>query len=64
MLIYRKQFLGMQKLSQLMQYLLATNSKDITAWDFSYDILKVTEKKLLYIFTGHVQKVNKPIRNT
>ena len=64
LLIYRKQFLGMQKLSQLMQYLLATNSKDITAWGFSYDILKVTEKKLLYIFTGHVQKVNKPIRNT
>ena len=60
MLVYRKQFLGMQEFSQLMQYLLAANSIDIIAGDFNYDLLKVIENKLLDIFTDHVQMVNKP----
>ena len=50
----------MQKFSQLMQYLLATNSIDIIAGDFGYDVLKVIENKLLDIFTDHVQMINKP----
>ena len=49
----------MQEFSQLMQYLLATNSIDIIAWDFIYNLLKVTENKLIDIFTDHVQIVNK-----
>ena len=44
MLVYRKQSLGMQEFSQLIQYLLAENSIDIIARDFNYDLLKVTEK--------------------
>ena len=60
MLVYRKQFLGMQEFSQLMQYLLAANSVDIIAGDFSCNLLKVIENKLLDIFTDHVQMVNKP----
>ena len=43
-----------------MQYLLAANSIDIIAWDFNYDLLKVTENKLLGIFTYYVHIVNKP----
>lgn len=43
-----------------MQYLLEVNSVDIIAVDFSYDILKVTENKISYIFTDHVQTINKP----
>ena len=59
MLVYRKQFLGMQEFSELMQYLLAAHSIDIIAGDLNYDLLKVIENKLLYIFTDHVQMVNK-----
>ena len=59
MLVYRKQFLGMQEFSQLMQYLLAANSIDISG-DFNYDLLKVIENKLLNIFTDHVQMASKP----
>ena len=55
MLVYRKQSLGIQELSQTMQYLLATNSIDIMAGDFDYDLLKVTENKLLDIFTDPVR---------
>ena len=35
---------------QILQYLLANNSIDIIAQDFNYDILKVSENKLLDIF--------------
>ena len=42
-----------------MQYLLAPNSIDIIAGGFSYDLLKVTENKILYIFSDHVKIVNK-----
>ena len=59
MLVYRKQFLGMQEFSQLMQYLLAANSIDISG-DFNYDLLKVIKNKLLNIFTDHVQMASKP----
>ena len=44
----------------MLQYLLATNSLDIIAGDFNYDLLKVSENKLLDIFTYHFQMVNKP----
>ena len=43
-----------------MQYLLVANSIDITAGDFNYDLLKVTENKFLDILTDHVQIVNQP----
>ena len=59
LIVYRKQFLRLQEFSQLMQYLQATNSIDIIAGDFIYNLLKVTENKLLDIFTDHVQIVNK-----
>ena len=49
----------MQEFSQLVQYLPTTNSIDIIAGDFIYNLLKVTENKLLDIFTDHVQIVNK-----
>ena len=35
---------------QILQYILANNSIDIIAQDFNYDILKVSENKLLDIF--------------
>lgn len=48
----------MQEFFQLKQYLLA-NSIGIIAGDVSYDLLKVTENKLLDIFTDHLQILNK-----
>ena len=42
-----------------MQYLLATNSIEIIAGDFSNDLLKVSQNKFLDIFTDHVHIVNK-----
>ena len=59
MLAYRKQSLGVQEFSQIMQYLLAAYSVDIIGGDFNYDLLKVTENKLPDIFEDHVQIVNK-----
>ena len=59
MLAYRKQSLGVQEFSQIMQYLLAAYSVDIIGGDFNYDLLKVTENKLSDIFEDHVQIVNK-----
>ena len=44
----------------MLQYLLATNSIDIIAADFNYDLLKVSQNKFLDIFTDHVWMVNKP----
>ena len=58
-LVYRKQHLGIQEVSQLMQYLPSANSIDTLAGDFNYVFLKVTENKLLDIFTDHVRIVNK-----
>ena len=46
---------------QIFQYLLATNSIDIIAGDFIYDLLKVSRNKVLDIFTDLAQMVNKPI---
>ena len=60
MLVYRKQSVHMQEFFQMLQYLLATNSVDITAGDFTYDLLKVLQKNVLDIFTDHIQIVNKP----
>ena len=45
---------------QILQYLIATHSIDITTGDFSYDLLKLLENKFLDIFTNHLQMVNKP----
>lgn len=42
-----------------LEYLQATNSIDIIVGDFNYDLLKVSEKKLLGIFTDNVHIVNK-----
>ena len=44
----------------MLQYLLATNSMDIMAGNFSYDLLKVLQNKLLDVSTGRVQMANKP----
>ena len=60
MLFYRKQSMPIQEFSQMLQYLVATYSIDIIVGDFNYDILKVSKNKLLDIFTGHVQILNKP----
>ena len=50
----------MQEFFQMLQYLLATNSIDIVAGDFNFDLLKVSENNLfLNHFTEHVQIVNK-----
>ena len=51
----------MKEFFQILQYLLATNSIYIIAGDFNCDIFKVSERK--YIFTDHVQMVNKPTHN-
>ena len=59
MLVYRKQSLGVQEFSQIIQYLLAAYSIDIIRGDFNYDLLKVTENKLSDIFGDHFQRVNK-----
>ena len=51
----------MQKIFQMLQYLLATNSIHILAGDFNFDLLKVSENNLfLSHLTEHVQNVNKP----
>ena len=44
----------------MLQYLPATNSIFVLTGDFNYDLLKVSQNKLLDISTGHVQMVNKP----
>ena len=61
MLVYRKQSMRTQEFSQMLQYLLATNSIDIIPRDVNYDLVKVSENKLLDIFTHHAQMVNKPV---
>ena len=48
-----------QEFFQMLQYLIGTNSIDNIAVDFNYDLLKVSQNKLLDIFTDHVQIVNK-----
>ena len=49
----------MQKKFQMLQYLPATNSINIIEGDFNYDVLKVSENKLLDNFTDHVEMVNR-----
>ena len=53
MVVHRNQYLGIQELFQLMQYLLA-NSTDIAVGDFNHHLLKVSQNKLLDIFPDHV----------
>ena len=53
--------MDMLEFLQMFQYLLATNSIDIIAGDFIYDLLKVSQNKVLDIFTDLAQMVNKPI---
>ena len=59
MLVYRKQSLQMEEFFHMLQYLLATNFIYIIAENFNYDILKVSENKLLDIFKDHAQMANK-----
>ena len=42
-----KQSFWMQEVVQMLQFLLAVNSIDIVTGDFSYDLLNVSENKLL-----------------
>ena len=49
-----------QDLFQMLRYLLATNSIDVTAEDFNYNLLKMAYNKILNIFTDHDQTLNKP----
>ena len=44
----------------MFQYLPATNSIFVLTGGFNYDLLKVSQNKLLDISTSHVQMVNKP----
>ena len=61
MLVYRKHSMQMQEFFQMLEYLLATNSIDIVAGDFNFDLLTVSENNLfLNHFTEHVYIVNKP----
>ena len=59
MLVYRKQSMQMQEFFQIFQDLVETYYIDVKAWDFKYDLLKLSENKLLDIFTDHVHMVNK-----
>ena len=52
--------MGAQEFFQMFQYFLATISLDIIAGYFNYNLLKVSQNKLLDIFTHHVEMVNKP----
>ena len=61
MLVYRKHSMQMQEFFQMLEYLLATNSIDIVAGDFNFDLLEVSKNNLFSNhFTEHVQIVNKP----
>ena len=60
MLIYRKQSMNVEQFFQMLQYLLAINSVDITAGEFKYDLLKMSQNKWLDIFADHAQIVHKP----
>ena len=60
MLVYTKTSVHIQAFFQMLQYLLKSNSIDIIAEDFKYDLLKVSQNTFLDIFTDHVQMVNKP----
>ena len=46
-LVYRKQSMQMQKIFQMLQFLLATNFIVIIAGEFHYNLLKVPENKFL-----------------
>ena len=46
MLVYRKQSMQMQEFFCMLQYLLVTNSIDIIAGEFSYDLLTLSKKTL------------------
>ena len=52
--------MGAQEFFQMFQYFLATISLDIIAGYFNYNLLTVSQNKLLDIFTHHVEMVNKP----
>lgn len=43
----------------MLQYLLAKDSMNIKAGKFNYNLLKVSEKKLIDIFRDRVQMINK-----
>ena len=49
-----------QEFFQMLQYLVTTYCIDIIAGNFNYDLLKLSENKILDIFTDHVQTVDNP----
>ena len=51
MLVYRKQSMHLQEFFQMLRYSLATKSIDIIAGGVNQDRLKVSQNKLLDIFT-------------
>ena len=58
-LIYRKKTHADSRIFQMLQYLLAKDSMNIKAGKFNYNLSKVSEKKLIDIFTDRVQMINK-----
>ena len=61
MLVYKNYSMPMQNSFQMLQYLLPTNSVDIVAGDFNFDLLKVSENNLLLNhFMEQAQIVNQP----
>ena len=54
MQVYQSYTMHIQEFFQMLQNLLATNSIDIIAGDFNYDLLKVSQNTFLDIFTDHV----------
>ena len=59
MLVYRKRSMDVQEIFQMLHYLPTSNSIDIIALDFSYNRLKMSQNKLLDIFTNHIQLINR-----
>ena len=49
-----------QDLFQMLRYRLATNSIDVIAEDFNYNLLKMPYNRILNIFTDYDQMLNKP----
>ena len=52
MLVYRKQSMQIQEFFRMLQYFLVTNSIDIIAGEFSYDLLTMSKKPFRYFHTS------------
>ena len=60
MLVYRNRSMQKQEFFQMLQYLVTTYCIDIIVGNFNYDLLKLSENKILDIFTDHFQTVDNP----